>query len=167
MGLGSLLGLPKIQSAITRVKTPYMEVFFTPLERSWSVDIQNGLAWTIWTFAAQVMVKRRAGSQTTIKSRNRPNSGVCKGSETHCWKALEESYNFGLDLVSIWVGGEKLWVSKIPRVQTETISRLHFGSPEKKSHLDANAVKSCKEYHMGEGGGFPRVQAVVSQVSPR
>jgi hypothetical protein len=26
---------------------------------------------------------------------------------------------------------------------------------------------SCKEYYMGEGGGFPRIRAVVSQVSPR
>jgi len=48
-----------------------------------------------------------------------------------------------------------------------TISGLHFGSPGKKSHLDASAAESCKKYYMGEGGGFPRVQAVVSQVSPR
>jgi hypothetical protein len=26
---------------------------------------------------------------------------------------------------------------------------------------------SYREYYMGEGGGFPRVRAVVSQVSPR
>jgi len=30
---------------------------------SWSVDVQNGLASPIWTFAAQVMGKRRVGSQ--------------------------------------------------------------------------------------------------------
>jgi hypothetical protein len=34
------------------------------LERFWSVDVQNGLALAIWTFAAQVMCKRKAGSQT-------------------------------------------------------------------------------------------------------
>jgi hypothetical protein len=39
-------------------------VFFIPLERSWSLDVQNALAWTIWTSAAQVMVERRVGSQT-------------------------------------------------------------------------------------------------------
>jgi hypothetical protein len=33
------------------------------LKRYWSVDVQNGLAWAIWTFSAQVMDKRRAGSQ--------------------------------------------------------------------------------------------------------
>jgi hypothetical protein len=27
-------------------------------------------------------------------------------------------------------------------------------------------TESCREYYMGQGGGFPRVWAVVSQVSP-
>jgi hypothetical protein len=44
---------------------------------------------------------------------------------------------------------------------------LHFGSLGKKCHSDASAVVRCKEYYMGEGGGFPRVRAVMSQVSPR
>ncbi len=34
MELGSLPGLPKTQSAITGVKTPCIEAFFKPLERS-------------------------------------------------------------------------------------------------------------------------------------
>jgi len=33
--------------------------------------------------------------------------------------------------------------------------------------LDESAAESYREYYMGEGGGFPRVRAVVSQVSPR
>jgi hypothetical protein len=56
---------------------------------------------------------------------------------------------------------------KVPGVQTGIVSGLHFGSPRKKSHLDASAAKSCIEYYMGEGGGFLRVRAMVSQVSPR
>jgi len=52
-------------------------------------------------------------------------------------------------------------------VQTGTISRLHFGSPGKKNHLDAGATESHREYYMGKGGGFLQVQAVVNQVSPR
>jgi len=28
------------------------------------------------------------------------------------------------------------------------------------------AVEKCRKYYMGEGGGFPRVRAVVSLVSP-
>jgi len=38
-----------------------------------------------------------------LKVGNRPNSGACRGSATHRWKALEESYSFGLDLVPIQV----------------------------------------------------------------
>jgi hypothetical protein len=41
-----------------------------------------------------------------------------------------------------------------------------FESPEKKCHSDVASVESCKEYYMGEGGGFPRVREVMSQVSP-
>jgi hypothetical protein len=56
---------------------------------------------------------------------------------------------------------------KVSGVQTETVSGLHFGSPGKKCHSDASAAERHKEYYMGEGGGFPRVRAVVSQVSSR
>jgi hypothetical protein len=50
-GLGSPLGLPKLQSSIARFKTPCIGVFFISLESYQSVDIENGLAWGIWTFA--------------------------------------------------------------------------------------------------------------------
>jgi hypothetical protein len=63
MGLESPSGLSKNQSSIAQVKTPRLEVLFIPLKRSWSVDVQNDLAWVIWTFAAQVMAERRAGNQ--------------------------------------------------------------------------------------------------------
>jgi hypothetical protein len=56
---------------------------------------------------------------------------------------------------------------KVPGVQTEIVSGLHFGNPGKKSHLDASAAESYRKYYMGEGGGFPRVWAVVNQVSSR
>jgi len=68
MGSWSPPGLPKIQSSSSRVKTPCIDVFFISMERSWSVDAQIDLACAIWTSAAQVMGKRRVGSQT--KSRN-------------------------------------------------------------------------------------------------
>jgi hypothetical protein len=97
---------------------------------------------------------------------NRPLPDVCSGSATWRWKALDESYKFGSNLVLIRVRGEKLWTPKIPRVQTETISGLLLGSPGKKSHLDVASAQSCREYYKGEGGGFPWVRAVVSQVSP-
>jgi hypothetical protein len=55
-------GLPNVQSSTARPKTPRIEVFLVSLERSWNVDIENGLALAIRTSAAQVMGKRRAGS---------------------------------------------------------------------------------------------------------
>jgi len=79
-----------------------------------------------------------------LKVENWCNSGACRWNATHRWKALEESYNFGLDLVLIRVWGEKLWTPKVPGVQTGTVSGLHFGSPWKKSHLDASVAESCK-----------------------
>jgi hypothetical protein len=102
-----------------------------------------------------------------LKVRNRPNPGVWRCSATHHWKALKESYKFTLDLVPIGGRSKKLWTPKVPGVQTETILGLHFGSLEKKCHLDASATKKRREYYMGEGGGFPRIRAVVSQVNPR
>jgi hypothetical protein len=47
-----------------------------------------------------------------------------------------------------------------------TLSGLHFGSPNKMCHLDVASATNRKEYYMGEGGGFPRVRAVVSLVCP-
>ncbi len=48
----------------------------------------------------------------------------------------------------------------------ETILGLHFESPKNLCHLDVASTASCKEFYMGEGGGFPRVRAVVSLVCP-
>ncbi len=51
-------------------------------------------------------------------------------------------------------------------VQIGTVSGLLLGSPGIKSHSDVGAMERRKQYYMGEGGGFPRVQVVVSFVSP-
>jgi hypothetical protein len=48
--------------------------------------------------------------------------------------------------------------------ESGTISGLHLGNPRKKNHLDVASAESCKESYKGEGGGFPRVWAVVSLV---
>ncbi len=84
---------------------------------------------------------------------NRPDPEVFKRSATHRWKALEKNYKFSSDLAPIRGLSRKLWPPKVPGVQTETVG--------------AGAVEQCIEYYMGEGGGFPRIRAMVSQVSPR
>jgi hypothetical protein len=76
VGTWSLLGLPQLQSSIAEVKTPRIEVFFIPLERSQSVNVENGLAWAIQTSAAQDMVKRRARSQTDSLTPDHKKSGI-------------------------------------------------------------------------------------------
>jgi hypothetical protein len=45
-----------------------------------------------------------------------------------------------------------------------TISGLHFGSPGNLCHSDVASATNHREYYMGEGGGFPWVQAMVSLV---
>jgi hypothetical protein len=45
-------------------------------------------------------------------------------------------------------------------------SGLHFESPNEMCHSDVASATSRKEYYKGEGGGFPRVRAVVSLVCP-
>jgi hypothetical protein len=123
------------------------------------------LAWVIWTYAAQVMGKRRA--TWPQKVRNRPDPNVRWRSATWRWKALEESYKIGLNFVPIEGWSEKLWWPKVSEVQTGIVSGLHFDSLRTKSHLGVGAVEQRREYYMGEGGGFPRARAMVSQVSPR
>jgi hypothetical protein len=101
-----------------------------------------------------------------LKVGNQPDFGVCRWSVTHRWKALKESYKFALDLIPIGGLSKKLRMPKVPGVQTGTVSGLPLGSPGTKSHLDVAPMEWCRVYYMGEGGGFPRVRAVVSQVSP-
>jgi hypothetical protein len=61
----------------------------------------------------------------------------------------------------------KLCALKVTRVPAVGILGLPLESPGTKSHLDVALMESCKVYYMGEGGGFPRVRAVVSLVSPK
>jgi hypothetical protein len=101
-----------------------------------------------------------------LKFGNWPDLGVCRWSVTHYWKALEESYNFSLNLIPIGGLSKELWSCKVPGVQTRTVLGLLLGSPNTKSHSDVGAVERHIVYYMGEGDGFPWVWAMMSQVSP-
>jgi len=142
LGIWNPLGLPNVLNSTVEAKTPQIGMFLVSLESSWSVDVQNGLALVIWTSVAQVMGKRKGRESNwqfdsqPLKVGNRPLPNVCRCSAMGRWKALEESYNFGLDLAPIGRRSQKLWMSKVPRVQPRTVSRLQLRSPEKKSHLD-------------------------------
>jgi hypothetical protein len=117
------------------------------------------------------MGKRRAGSQIGNltpdhqKSRIDPNPKF-SGKVRHGVGKLSKSYKIASDLIPIEGLSKKLRMPKVPGVQTGTVSGLLLGSPGKKCHSDVASAESCREYYKG-GGGFPRVRAVVSQVSPR
>ncbi len=65
------------------------------------------------------MVKRRDGSQSQfdsqpVKVENWPEICACRWSVTYRWKALDEGYNFVLNLTSIKSFHKKLWPFKVP-----------------------------------------------------
>jgi hypothetical protein len=60
---------------------------------------------------------------------NRPNLLSYMGRATYRWKALDESYNFALDHLSIEGLLAKLWGSKVTGVPVGEISGLPLGSP--------------------------------------
>ncbi len=76
---------------------------------------------------------------------------------TYRWKVLKEGYNFASNLIAIGGLHMKLCAPKVAGVLTMGISRLPFGSPGTKNHLDVAPVESCRVYYKGEGGGFPQV----------
>jgi hypothetical protein len=102
-----------------------------------------------------------------LKVGNWPDPGGCKWSATHCWKSLNEGYKFALDLITIRGLQRKLCTLKVKGIPIVGISGLPLGSLGTKSHLDVAPMENCRVYYMGEGGGFPRVQAVVSLVNPK
>ncbi len=81
-------------------------------------------------------------------------------------KALDDSYNFASNIISIEGPHAKLWVPKVTGVIGVGISGLPLGSPNTKWHLGASSVAKHKVYYKGEGGGLPQVRVVVSLVSP-
>jgi len=99
------------------------------------------------------------------KVRNHLNFLVCRWQATYCWKALNEGYNFALDLTSIGGLHTELWAPKLVRVSTLRILGLPLESLEKKWHLGASPVARHKIYYKGEGDGFPQVQAMVNLMS--
>jgi hypothetical protein len=101
-----------------------------------------------------------------LKVKSRLYFIVCRWCATYHWRALDEGYNFSLDLTSIWGLHTKLWASKVVEVLILKISGFQLGSPKTKWHLGVGHMARHREYCKGEGGGFPQVQAVVSLVNP-
>jgi hypothetical protein len=71
-----------------------------------------------------------------LKVGNWPNSLAFRQCVIHCWKVLDEGYNFSLDLIVIGGLHKKLCALKVIKVPGVAISRLPLGNPGTKSHLD-------------------------------
>jgi hypothetical protein len=63
--------------------------------------------------------------------------------------------------------GQEVMDIQSPGIPTRDNFRTPPWESREKMPFGYAPVGSCREYYMGEGGGFPRVRAVVSQVSPR
>jgi hypothetical protein len=129
-----------------------------------------GFTWPIWTSKTQVMPKegpwvKLAVWFPTTKVKNRHDFLACRWRATYRWKALNKVYNFVLDVILIEGLYVELWGPKVAGVPTLAISRLPFGSPRTKCHLDVGLVETHTINYKGEGGGFPQVRAVVNFVS--
>jgi hypothetical protein len=104
-----------------------------------------------------------------LKVGNQPLSDLRIESAVRRWKDLDKGYKFGSDLVAIKLCSRELWAPKVLGLHPGQF-RDNFGTPtwesREKNHLDVASAESCRKYYKGEGGGFPWVRAVVSQVSP-
>jgi len=115
------------------------------------------------------MGKRRAGSQTGNLTPDHKKSGIdlFPTSELRVRYVVGKISMRAISLVQtssrsdLSVGSYDLPKSRTP---PGTVSGLQLGSPRKKIHLDVASAGWRKEYYMGEGGGFPRVRAVVCLV---
>ncbi len=119
------------------------------------------------SFHHKLWQKERLRVKLAINSRppkvgKRLDPQVYKWSATCHWKAFDESYKFASNLIPIGGLGKELWIRKVVGVQTGTVSGLPLGSPGIKNHSDVGVAERRKKYYMGEGGGFPRIRAVVS-----
>jgi hypothetical protein len=141
-GLGSPLGLPKIQNSIVGVKTPRLEMFFILLEkvskhrcRKWPCMSHSDICSTSYV-RKKCRESKWQFDSWPLKVKNRPNSLSCWQPARYRWKALNEGYNFALNLIAIGGLHKKLCALKVVGVSVIAISRLPLGSPGTKSHLD-------------------------------
>jgi hypothetical protein len=82
VGTWNPLRLPKIQSLIARVKTPYIDVFFILLEK-WPCMSHSNIC-TISYGQKKGQELNWPFNSRLIKIGNRPDPGVCRWSATHC-----------------------------------------------------------------------------------
>ncbi len=125
--------------------------------------MENGLALAIWTSVAQVMGKRKAGSQTGSLIPDHKKSGIdlFATSELRVRYVVGKISTRATSLVQTSLRSDlSVGSYELPKSQDSTrdifgtFSGLQLGSPGKKRHLDVVSTGRRREYYMGEGGGF-------------
>jgi hypothetical protein len=147
VGTWSPPGLPKTQSLIAGVKTPCIGVFFY-INRKVSKCRCPKWPCTSHLDICSPSYGQKKGRESNWQFDSRPLKvgnwhfpNVCRRSAIRHWKALEESYDFGLDLTLVRGRSQEIWVPKVPGIQPGTISGLLLGSPRKKCHSDVASVE--------------------------
>jgi len=92
----------------------------------------------------------------SLKVKNHLNFLSCRWHATYRWKALDESYNFGLDLISIGGLHAKLWVPKVVEDPIVRITGFPLGSPKTKCHLDVGLWKGIEYTIRGKVVASPK-----------
>jgi hypothetical protein len=146
-GLGSPLGLPKIQSSIAGGQSTFPWSFLHVIGKLLKCRCRKWSRMSHLDICSTTYGKKKGRESNwqfdsrPLKVGNQPDPGVRRLSVTHHWKALKEIYRFALDLIPIKGLSKELWTRKVPGVQTGTISGLFLGSPGTKSHLDVGVAE--------------------------
>jgi hypothetical protein len=130
-GLGESFGIPENLELNCRGQSTSPWSVFYIVEKVLKRRCQEWPRMSHWDIYNTSYVRKK------VKNRLDPN--VWRWSATHCWKALKENYKFSSDLIPIESLSKELWVVKVPKVQTGTVSGLLLGSPGKKCHSDVGA----------------------------
>jgi hypothetical protein len=77
-----------------------------------------------------------------LKIENRPDLLMCRLRVTHCWKALDEGYNFNFDLTSIEILHKKLWGPKFTGVLKQNDIWVQAPWPGTKNTIRGKVVVS-------------------------
>jgi hypothetical protein len=116
------------------------------LKNYWSVDVENGLAWAIWTSEALVMVKRKARSQTGNLTLDH-------------WKS-------GIDLTLMHAGGSGHTVGKLSTTATTLLQTLSRSEVWAKSYSPAK-LREFKPWQFWDSSLGVSGQKVIRVWVPR
>jgi hypothetical protein len=107
------------------------------------------------------MGKRRVGSQSLTLDHKESGIDLFPTSELRVRYVVEKISTRATSLVQTSSRSD-FAVGSYELPKSQDFNQDSFGTIS--GHLDVGPEMGCREYYMGEGGGFPRVRAVVCLV---